>query len=86
MCRCLTLPSLAGLVTIWRHAMESVKSWYGFGQVNPKKAIIFSTLRICLETILAATNSAEQEESTTYDGLFERPPKEGNTIQVDRES
>ncbi len=80
MCRCLTFPSFAGLVAMWRHAMESVKSWYGFGQVKPKKAIMFSALRIYLDTMLAATNSAEHDESTTIVCLRD-PQRRGTPLR-----
>ena len=65
MARCLTLPSLSELVAIAKHAVESVYIVYGLGQVKPKNPIMFSAWIACLHETLAATYSADHEESTT---------------------
>jgi hypothetical protein len=48
-----------------KQAVESVYIVYGFGHAKPKNPIMFSACIACLHAMLAATYSAEHEESTT---------------------
>jgi hypothetical protein len=65
MAKCLTLPSLSVFVAIAKQAVESVYIRYGFGQENLQKPIMFSACIACLQETIAATYSAEHDESTT---------------------